>query len=120
MPAPLWRHRHDSADDLFEAEVGGVELDRVVGGAQGAVLAVAVAGVAAALGVEHRLEVLAGLRRAAPRPLLVGGGEEDLQRRLGADDGADVAALGDVVGGGDQLALAGDHRLAHLRVDRDP
>ena len=44
---------------------GGVELDRVVGGAQGAVLALGVAGVAAALGVEDRLDVLAGLGRAA-------------------------------------------------------
>ena len=47
------------------------------------------------------------------------GGEEDLQRRVGADHGADVAALGDVAAGGDQLALAGDHRLAHARVDGD-
>ena len=36
----------DAADDLFEAEAGGVELDRVGGGAQGAVLALGVAGVA--------------------------------------------------------------------------
>ena len=97
----------DPADDLFEAEAGGVELDRVLGGAQGAVLALGVAGVAAALGVEHRLEVLAGLGRAAAGALLVGGGEEDLQRRLGADHGADVAALGDVVAGGDQLPAGG-------------
>ena len=33
----------------------------------------------------------------------VGRGEEDLQRRVGADDGADVAALGDEAAGGDQL-----------------
>ena len=118
MPGPV-SPCDDAADDLFQAEAGGVELDRVVGGAQGAVLALGVAGVAAALGVEHGLEVLAGLGRAAARPLLVGGGEEDLQRRLGADHGADVAALGDVVAGGDQLALAGDHRLPHLRVDGD-
>ncbi len=110
----------DPADDLFQAHRRCVELDRVLGGAQGAVLALGVAGVAAALGVEHRFEVLAGLRRAAARPLLVGGGEEDLERRLGADHGADVAPLGDVVGGGDQLALALDHRLAHAGVDGDP
>ena len=87
---------------------------------QRAVLALAVAAVAPALGGEHPPRVLAALGGPAPGALLVGGGEEDLQRRLGADDGADVAALGDVAPGGDQLALAGDHRLAHLRVDRDP
>ena len=109
----------DAADDLFEAEAGGVELDRVVGGAQGAVLALGVAGVAAALGVEDRGGVLPGLGGAAARPLLVARREEDLQRRVGADHGADVAALGDVVAGRDQRPLAGDHRLAHPRVDRD-
>ena len=50
---------------------GGVELDRVLGGAQGAVLAGLVALVAEALGREHRGHVLPGLGRAAARPLLV-------------------------------------------------
>ena len=64
-------------------------------------------------------DVLAGLGGAAAGALLVGGGEEDLQRGVGADDGADVTALGDVVGGRDQLLLARHHRLAHRRVDGD-
>ena len=82
-------------------------------------LARRVARVALALGGQHAARVLAGLGGAAAGALLVGGGEEDLQRRVGADHGADVAALGDVAAGGDQLALAGDHRLAHPGMDGD-
>ncbi len=51
-------------------EAGGVDLDRVLGAPQGAVLAVLVARVALALGLEHRRLVLAGLRRAAAGALL--------------------------------------------------
>ena len=116
----LAREADHAADDFFEREARGVELDRVLGGAQGAVLTLGVAGVAAPLGGEDRGGVLPGLGGAALRPLLVGGGEEDLQRRVGADHGADVAALGDVVTGRDQLPLAGDHRLAHRRMHGDP
>ncbi len=64
--------------------------------------------------------VLAALGRPPARPLLLARGQEDLQRRVRADHGADVAALGHVAPGLDQLALARDHRLADLRVDRDP
>ena len=53
--------------------------------------------VALALRGEHRRDGLAGLRRAPPGPLRVAGDQEDLERRVGADHGADVAALGDVV-----------------------
>ena len=42
------------------------------------------------------------------------GGQEDLDLGVGRDDGADVAALGDPVAAGDELALLGDQRLAHL------
>ena len=98
-PCSAGEARRPSADDLFQARAPVVSSSTAsVGGAQGAVLALGVAGVAAALGVEDGLEVLAGLGGAAAGALLVGGGEEDLQRRVGADHGADVAALGDVVG----------------------
>jgi len=52
--------------------------------------------------------------------LVAGGGQENLQRRAGGDDRADVAALGDVVAVLDQSALALDHRRADLRMDRHP
>ena len=54
-------------DDLGQGQAGGVDLDRVGGGAQGAVLAPGVAGVALALGGEHRpgsSPVCAARRRA--------------------------------------------------------
>ena len=47
--------------------------------------------------VQRRLEVGAELLRAAAGALLGRGGQEDLDRRVRADDGADVAALGDPV-----------------------
>ena len=60
----------DPLDHLVEREAGGVDLDRVFGGAQGAVLAALVAGVPLALGGEHGLGILARLLGAAARPLL--------------------------------------------------
>src|SRR5207237_5277640 len=82
-------------------------------------LAAGVAGVAVALRLEDLLEVFAGLLGPAAGPLLVGGGEEDLQRRLGADDGADVPPLGDVAAARDQLPLPSDHRRPHPRLNGD-
>src|SRR4029077_7711656 len=85
------REPDDSVDDLLQRESRGVDLHRVVRRAQGAVLAALVALVALALrGQDSRL-VLAGLGGAAEGTLLSGGGEEDLERRLGAVDGADSA-----------------------------
>ena len=68
---------------------------------------------------EHGLRVGADLGGAAARALLGRGGEEDLQLGVGRDDRPDVAALGDVVPVGDELALALDERGAHLRPRRD-
>ena len=51
----------DASHDLFEREAGGVDLHGVVGGAEGSVLALGVAGVAGLLGGEDGLDVLPGL-----------------------------------------------------------
>ena len=76
-PAPTTRSTTSST-----LERRGVELDRVVGRAQGAVRALAVAASRCALGCEHGLEccspVSAARRRARS---LVDGGQEDLERR---------------------------------------
>ncbi len=111
--------RPHALDHLIDRELGGVELDGIVGGAQGAVLPGAVATVAILERLQHRRPVLLDLGRPPPRPLLGAGGEEDLERRVRADHGSDVPALGDVVPGRDQLPLALHHRLPHLRMDRD-
>jgi hypothetical protein len=116
---PLAGQGLDPVHDLREREAGGVDLDGVVGRAQGAVLATLVAGVALALRGEDRGWILARLRRPPPGALLGRGGEEDLERRVGADHGADVATLGDVAAGGDQPPLLRHHRLSHRRMDRD-
>ena len=55
------------------------------------------------------LEVGAELRGAALGALARVGGQEDLHLGVGGDDRADVAALGDPVALGHQLALALDH-----------
>ncbi len=64
----------DAGDDLFQGQAGGVEFDRVVGGAEGAVLALGVAGVAGLLGGEDRWR---GPRRSRRR----GGGRAPRRRR---------------------------------------
>ena len=83
------------------------------------VLAGGVALVADRLLGEHGPEVGADLLGAPARALLGAGGEEDLHRGVGRDDGADVAPLGDPVAVGDEPALLGDERLAHGRVGGD-
>ena len=70
-----------------------------VGDLEGAVLPPAVAGVTVALGGEDSARVLAALRRAPARPLVLVGAQMHLQRRVGADDRADVPALGDPAAG---------------------
>src|SRR6476646_4355856 len=97
---------NDSIGHFVQGEAGGVDLDRVPGWAEGAVLTGLVPLVALALGGQHRRLVLAALCGAAAGTLLRRRGEEDLERRIGADDRADVAALGDVATGGDQPPLA--------------
>ena len=100
--------RDDLLDHPLEVDAGGVDRDGVVGGHERRVLALAVARVALALLGEHRGEVRAELVGAAPRALLGRGGEEHLDRRVRADDRADVAPLGDPVAAvGEQLALLG-------------
>ena len=96
MPAPARAPADDAPDDLVDAEAGGVELDRVVGRPQGAVLALESRASRSRCASSDVAGVLAALGGAAAGALVVGRGEEDLQRRIGADHGADVAALGDV------------------------
>src|SRR5581483_7905615 len=107
----------DARDHVLHAEAGRVELDRVRRGAQRAVVALAVAGVATRLGLQDRAQRLAGLRRPATRTLLGVRGQEDLERGVRAHHRADVPSLGDVAAGADQLALARDHRRPDLGVD---
>ena len=92
-------------------EARGVDLDRVVGRAQrrrraGRVEPVALLDRRAAPHPASACDPAPlELGRAPARPLVRIGGQEHLHRRVGSDDGADVAALDDVVAGGDQLAL---------------
>ncbi len=109
----------DPVHDLADLEAGGVDLDRVGGRPQGPVLALGVARVSASLLLDDPLERLPGLGGAPAGALLVARGQEDLERRVGADDGPDVTALRDIAAAVDQGSLAGDHRLAHLRMSRD-
>ena len=82
-------------------------------------LARGVALVAQRLLDEHRLHVGAELRRAPACALARIGREEDLQRSVGSDDGADVASLRDPIAALDQLALLGHERLAYAGVGGD-
>jgi hypothetical protein len=82
-------------------------------------LACAVAGVARGELAADLIDVGAELARAAARALVLTGRQEDLQPRVGRDDGADVAALGDPVAGREQGALAIEQRRAHLREGGD-
>ena len=75
----------DAADDLVRRpKPGGVELDRVLGGAQGAVLALGVAGVAAALGGEHRTR---SPRRSARRGGAARSSSEAVRKTFSGESG---------------------------------
>ena len=100
---------------LVDAEARRVELDRVVGEpARGRRARARGRGRRGRAGRRERRRASspasAARRRARSSSL---GGQVDLQRRVGADDGADVASLRHPAAGGDQGALPGDHRRAH-------
>ena len=118
--ASLGRERDHLGDDLVEREAGGVDRHGVgrrpvyrarLGG---------VALVAKRLLALDLLGVGAELGRAPGGALRGVGGEEDLDRRIGGDDGGDVAAVGDPVALGHDRLLAGDEDGPHAGVGGDP
>ena len=105
LPARAAHQLGDALHDLVDAEAGGVQLHGVVGGAKRGMLALGVLSVAKSLVALHGGGVGAQLGGAALRTLLRAGREEDLDRRLGRDDRADVTALGNPVAGAQERAL---------------
>ena len=79
------------------------------------VLAPGVARVALDLRGEHLLDVEPQLLGAALRAHSRLGGQEDLDRRVGAHDRADVAPLGDPVAVAQQHLLLAHERVPHAR-----
>jgi hypothetical protein len=83
------------------------------------VLAGAVLLVPERLLAQDRVELDPQFLGAAPRALLRARRQEDFDRRLRRDHGADVAALRDPVAALQELALLRDEGAAHLLVRRD-
>ena len=113
------RELGDPRDDLLGGEPARVERDRARGRPQRAVLARGVALVAQTLLGEHDRLLSAELVGASPRAHARVRGEEDLQAGVRRHDRADVAALGDPVAVGEQLALLGHERRAHAGIRGD-
>ena len=107
--APFWRASATiRSHDLVDRQARRVDVNGVRRGHHRAVLARGVAAVA--------LGDLVGRQLAAARALIEARVEPDLELGVRRDHGADVAALGHPVPGGQQRALARGHRGADRRV----
>ena len=113
MPRPL-DQLDDAADHLVDVEPAGVELDRAGCGHRAASARAPCPGRRAGPGraapSPHQCRAPPRAGALAPRASR----EEDLHRRIGGDDRADVAALGD------PIALARAARAASARAPRAP
>src|SRR5262245_23740763 len=110
----------DLADDLVRGAIRGVDEMRLICLLERAVGALSVAPVAVLHRLLDRGDGFTGFGRPSPGANVFVCRQEHLERGLRADNRADIAALGDVVPPGDQLALPLHHGLPHLSVPGNP
>src|SRR5919201_1103176 len=107
----------DAADDVLDVELGGVDLHGVLCGHHPLGVALVAEAEVGREGVGSDLGPLGEAALGADRTV---GVQVDLHVRTGTDDSADVAPFEDRVAELGELALAGAHDFAHVRVTRDP
>ena len=120
--APAGRRRASAAIRVTTSSAASPLVSSVIAsaaGRSGLCSRVRVALVAQTLLGEHDRLLSAELVGASPRAHARVRGEEDLQLGVRRDDRADVAALGDPVAVGEQLALLGHERRAHAGISGD-